>query len=53
MTLAAVYGPGEVKLQKLLTDCATIGVTYKPKTGVTSMYLISEILIVLGYIFQK
>lgn len=36
MTLSAVYGPGEVKPQKLLTESATIEVMYKPKVGLPS-----------------
>lgn len=34
MVLAAVYGPCEVKPQKMMIDKATIEVFYKPKSGV-------------------
>ncbi|KAK6638926.1 hypothetical protein RUM43_007196 [Polyplax serrata] len=37
MTLSAVYGPCEVKPQKLLTENATVEVSYKPKTGLSSV----------------
>lgn len=38
MTLSAVYGPCEVKPQKLLTENATVEVSYKPKTGLSSKH---------------
>lgn len=34
--LAAVYGPGEVKMNKEIIDRATVEVTYKPKIGLPS-----------------
>ncbi|EEB19042.1 conserved hypothetical protein [Pediculus humanus corporis] len=37
MTLSAVYGPAEVRPQKLLTENATVEVLFKSKNGVPSI----------------
>jgi hypothetical protein len=34
--MAAVYGPGEVKIMKELAEKAYVSVVYKPRVGISS-----------------
>jgi hypothetical protein len=37
--MAAVYGPGEVKIMKELAEKAYINVIYKPRVGISSIQI--------------
>lgn len=37
--MAGVYGPVEVKMQKVLIDKASVECFYRPKTGASGKYL--------------
>ena len=36
--MAAVYGPGEVKIMKELAEKAYVSVSYKPRVGISSKF---------------